>query len=348
MTLPTVTVVVPALNAEPWIEDSLSSIVAQSYPSDSLEVIVVDDGSTDDTAGKATALLRASGLTHAVLTNGASRGPSASRNRGWRHGRGEWIQFLDADDLIEPCKIEAQVGAGHHEAAEVAVVYSTWGRLHETTDGWRPDGITIDPSIGSDPAFDLLRSDNFIATGSQIFRRQWLERVNGYIETYDRIEDVDLLLRIAFADGVFRRLCAPQPLFWYRQRPGSLSRQSGDAFIDGCVRNARQAEHRWRDHGSLEDRQKRLLADIYFDASRHYAGRDHEAFLEAVRDLYRVDPAFVPPRPAALRALSRLVGYVRAEKFAVQYRRFRQHVGGTPSPSDGATKVDATAGASDG
>src|SRR5947208_3206068 len=106
--LPTVSVVVPALNVAEWIGLSLSSVVAQTYPKEQLEIIVVDDGSTDQTMREAQRVLAKSGIAHDVLNNPRRRGPAAARNRGWHRATGSWIQFLDADDLLDPNKIELQ------------------------------------------------------------------------------------------------------------------------------------------------------------------------------------------------------------------------------------------------
>jgi glycosyltransferase involved in cell wall biosynthesis len=324
MPSPRVSVVIPAWNASPWIEETLSSVVTQSLPHSQLEIILVDDGSSDDTVARAERLLAQHDVAYNVVRNPVSLGPSAARNRGWRLGRGEWVQFLDADDLLAPSKIEVQMEAASLAPAEVAAIFSRWARLVDVDGRWEPDAACMMPSIGPDPTFDLLRADNFIATGSQLIRRSWLERVNGYVEAFRLIEDVDLLLRIVIAGGVLRALPAPAPLFWYRQRADSVSGTEADAFIDGCVRNARLAENHWRKHETLTEPRVALLNDVYYRGARHYASRDGRQFQELVRDIYRLDPQFIPDKPGALRLLTRLIGYSAAEMCAVRYRQVRR------------------------
>src|SRR4051794_27367495 len=100
-----VSVVIPMHNAEPWIRATVESVVRQTYARDNIELIVVDDQSTDASAAIVRELIEEHGLNGRIVphdTNGGSGGP---RNAGWREATGEWIQFLDADDLLAPGKL---------------------------------------------------------------------------------------------------------------------------------------------------------------------------------------------------------------------------------------------------
>jgi glycosyltransferase involved in cell wall biosynthesis len=319
-----VSVVIPALNAEEWIEETITSVLDQTYVRSAIEVVVVDDGSTDRTIEIARRVLIGHDVLHSVLVSVGSHGPSAARNRGWRHASSEWIQFLDADDLLHPRKLEVQMAAAQNVDASTAVVFSRWARLLSVSGRWEIDRPGLEPSFGSDPALDAIRDGNFMATGSQIFRRSWLERLNGYNEAYRHIEDVDLLLRLCFAGAGFEAAVSNEPLFLYRQRTGSLSRQDRDDFIDGCVRNARAAEARWSAENALTGARATELAHVYYIAARHYVGRKPARFEALVLDINRVQPGFRPNEPKLLAVLSRLVGYRRAELASVTYRRIKQ------------------------
>ncbi|MDB5086965.1 MAG: hypothetical protein JWR09_959 [Mucilaginibacter sp.] len=98
-----VSVIIPIYNAEPYIEDCISSVLGQTWPN--LEIIIIDDGSTDNSFERANAL-SADNIT--IITQ-ANAGASAARNNGLRHAKGEHIQFLDADDLLSTEKIRAQM-----------------------------------------------------------------------------------------------------------------------------------------------------------------------------------------------------------------------------------------------
>jgi glycosyltransferase involved in cell wall biosynthesis len=326
--VPSVTVVIPAFNARAWIGETLSSVTGQTFPRHRLEIVVVDDGSSDGTAAEAAALLEGCGIAHTVLRNDAPAGPGAARNRGWRHGRGDWIQFLDADDVLDPEKVALQSSFVAGLRSEVGAVFSPWARLVAANGQWLPEDRVVDPAIGDDPVLDVLKADNFLQLGCLLFSRAWLERIGGFEERFRLIEDLDLVLRLLIAGAHLQRMPSPRPLCWYRQHAASLSRRDPEAFIDGCLRNARLAETHWRDQDALTNARAALLADVYFMGARFFADRDGAAFLSLVRDIYRLNPGFLPKAPGSLRLLTRLVGYPQAERCAVQYRRLKQTIRG--------------------
>jgi len=212
MSLPLVSVIIPAYKARDWIEETLAGVLGQTYPHAQLEIILIDDGSTDTTRAVAERALSSSDIEFSLQTI-ANVGPSAARNVGWRAARGEWIQFLDADDLIEPNKIEFQMRAAHETAPHIAAVYSEWGRIVFTAQSWKQADAWVMPDLMRDPLRALLGSNNHIATGSQLFRRAWLERVGGYNPAYDLIEDVDLHLRMVMGGGDFVPRARDNPCF---------------------------------------------------------------------------------------------------------------------------------------
>ena len=326
MNPPLVTVVVPAFNAETWISESLASITAQSYPRDCIDVIVVDDGSTDRTVDTAKDALHASGIAHTIVGNLSSTGPSAARNRGWRAGRGQWVQFLDADDRLHPTKIELQARAASTASTDVAALHSPWAQLILNEGRWTVGSTWTPREPGADPMIELLRADNFMQLGCLLFSRKWLERVNGFDETIRFVEDVDLLLRLMMSGAALAPVASAEPLSWYRQHPASLSKSDDRRLVDGCVRNARLVERHWRAGNELTPRRAAAIAAVYFGAARFLSSRDRDGFEKLVGDIYRLDPNFVPEGPRALRILTRLFGYPRAERCAVQYRRLKRSI----------------------
>jgi glycosyltransferase involved in cell wall biosynthesis len=321
---PLVSVVIPALNARPWIEETLQSVIGQTHPKASLEVVVIDDGSTDATAKLAADVLARSGLRHVVLRNDSSAGPSAARNRGWRSSNGGWIQFLDADDLLEPTKIERQARQAATATAETAALFSPWGHLTSSGGGdWNCGGI-VAPKVSVDPLREVLHGANFIATGSLLFARSWIERVEGYNESYRLVEDIDLLMRLIMSGATLCEAPSERPLFWYRGHAASLSRENHGAFVHACLRNLRAAEAYWRETLGLTRIRAEFLAESYFFLARFFAEHDPAQFESLLDAIYTLNPDFVPIRPLALKRASQIVGYRRAEQLAIRYRRVKR------------------------
>ena len=107
MSEPSISVVIPAYNARSTIERSLQSVANQSLKA--TEVIVIDDASTDDTIAKVREFSTTSEMIIRILQSEQNAGPGSARNRGWDNSTGEFIAFLDADDVWHPQKLEIQV-----------------------------------------------------------------------------------------------------------------------------------------------------------------------------------------------------------------------------------------------
>jgi glycosyltransferase involved in cell wall biosynthesis len=113
----TVSVIVPALNAENFIEKALQSLQAQSYKD--LEIILVDNGSTDQTLSIMEKF--AEEQSRVIVISELRKGSAYARNAGLMHASGDWVQFLDADDVLGPNKIENQVLLGLQQEANIVV-----------------------------------------------------------------------------------------------------------------------------------------------------------------------------------------------------------------------------------
>ena len=316
-----VSIIIPTHNVSEWIAETLATVLTQSFPKERIEIIVVDDGSSDNTCEIVRAILDVQDMMFQVISI-VQGGPSRARNIGWKASTGQWLQFLDGDDLLHPSKIEKQVLAAS-EFSSAAVVYSSWARYTCSFSEWTCKELVL-PSIGSEAPVDLICSGNFIATGSQLFSRRWIEKVGGFDEKYRLIEDVDLLVRIAIYGGQFLFVPSIEPLFYYRQRNGSLSRTSTADFVDACVRNASKVEEYCRSTKRLTQYATKTLAGVYFYGCRFYAEFDINKFDRLVERINCLLPSFIPEGSSSMRILSRLLGYRQAELFAVGYRRFRR------------------------
>jgi glycosyltransferase involved in cell wall biosynthesis len=138
---PTISVVIPTFNRGPWLAETVASVLAQTLPP--LEVLIVDDGSTDDTPGVCAHFPRP-----VRYIRQENAGVAAARNRGSAEARGEWLAFLDSDDLWTPDKLEVQLAAMDRVRAE----WSITGCEMMDVEGRRLSGIQ-----GFERAFPVFR-----------------------------------------------------------------------------------------------------------------------------------------------------------------------------------------------
>lgn len=215
---PLVSVIIPAYNAAAFVEAAVRSALAQTYRH--LEVIVVDDGSRDETAALVEAI--ADEDDRVTLLRQRNAGVAAARNRAIEHASGVYIAPLDADDRWHPMKLEREVARLEAGGPDMGMVYSWWLTVNEE------GGVTnvTTPLCIEGDVHECLVWINFIGAASvPVFRRSALEQVGYYDPTLrarggQGCEDWDLTLRVAeqFEVGV-----VPAYLTEYRVVVGSMS-----------------------------------------------------------------------------------------------------------------------------
>jgi glycosyltransferase involved in cell wall biosynthesis len=318
--LPLVSVVVPMHNAGDRIAATLRSVVGQTYTE--LELVLVDDGSTDDTRVAAARALSGCPLRWSLIEV-PNQGPSRARNLGWRAAQGQLIQFLDDDDEIDPDKIRLQVDwiAGRSSAA--AMVYSAWADRNAEIPG---AGLVRRPRYVDWQIHDVIRSDGFFHLSSGLLRRHWLETVSGFDERLWLIEDVDLQIRILAAGGTFQEAECARPLFFYNRRPGSLSQSDPVAFADACVRNAKLVHCIAAETRQLHPDLVAAVCDVYRGAISTYAQSDLSRFDAAYREFRSLFPGAALQDGGKVRYFVPLMGERRAELLRGTVRRMRRLV----------------------
>jgi glycosyltransferase involved in cell wall biosynthesis/peptidoglycan/xylan/chitin deacetylase (PgdA/CDA1 family)/SAM-dependent methyltransferase len=208
---PSVSIVIPAYNAGQTLAATLASV--EQLATADWEAIVIDDGSTDDTASIIAD--RAACNQRIVSVQGEHRGVSAARNAGILRARGEWVIFLDADDRLPPHHLERLLAAAS-SAPDATLVHAGWRRL--APDGRLLSAFPAEPL--ADPFATCSRMCPF-AIHSAMTRRTALEEIGGFDETLSICEDWDLWQRLARAGARF--VAAPDHLVDVRMRPGSVS-----------------------------------------------------------------------------------------------------------------------------
>lgn len=197
--MPKVSVIIPTYNRAVLLRSAINSVLSQSY--EDYEIIVVDDGSTDDTE-KIVNELSTDKLRYVYQEN---KGRSAARNYGIKLARGEYVAFLDSDDTFTPSKLEFQVQILDYNPC-YGLVYSYAKIIDENGDylnaqyegnlsGW------IYPDL-------LFIRNNVITTPTVMVRARILAELGGFDESMDICEDLDLWCRIAREYQV-KQICQP-------------------------------------------------------------------------------------------------------------------------------------------
>jgi len=208
-----VSVIIPAYNGDRYIKDAIAGILAQTYTD--YEIIVVDDGSTDNTPQ----IVQQYGDQIKYFSQ-ANQGVAASRNLGLTVAEGEYISFLDQDDIFLSHKLASQVALLEQDAS-LGMVNSGWqivdlhGAVQAAVEPWKQiPNLTMADVIIWKPVF----------LGAMLFRRSWLERTAGFDTSLEQTPDVDLVIRLAAigctADWV------KQTTVQYRQHQANASKNT--------------------------------------------------------------------------------------------------------------------------
>lgn len=214
-----IAVVIPAFNASRFLGVTLDSLRSQTHAP--TEVIVVDDGSTDDTV----AIARRMG---ARVVSQPQRGPGAARNRGIREATATWIAFCDADDWFAPNKLERQLHSVKHLGAQ-CIASDAWVVEGDTVVRCKNSRRVVPAAITLD---ELLRSNPVICS-TVLARRDAIDQAGMFDESPELIatEDYDLWLRMAVREPI---AYLDEPLTFYRAHAGSLGANS--RFLKGIDR----------------------------------------------------------------------------------------------------------------
>lgn len=189
--MPAVSVVVPAFGVSQYIRETLESIFAQTFPS--FEVLVVNDGSPDTPELEQTLQPYENRIVYLKQVNS---GPSSARNLGIRNARGEYIAFLDGDDLWEPSFLASQLELLKSESFDLVYCDTTLTGLSPRA-GQRL--MQFHPSTGPCTVEALIEHRCAVFTSTVVARRSAITAVGGFDERFRRSEDFHLWARMAIA-----------------------------------------------------------------------------------------------------------------------------------------------------
>jgi len=263
-----ISIVIPCFNASGTLRATVESVFAQRVE---LEIVVVDDGSTDDSLG----IARGFGTALRTFT-GPNRGVSAARNRGIAETTGEWIIFLDADDLLLPGTISKRLDAAEQSGADVVVC--NWIADERLRDGGSMDWakVNADPEIA-------FASGIWAPPGALMYRRGIVDKIGGFREEEEMMvsEDQCFLFEAAFHGARFAH--ADHNGMYYRISTGSLSRRNPAQNLRSWFASARFIEDCWRSRGPLTGPQRKVCAHNYDVIARAHFWSGHPDYFKAVR-----------------------------------------------------------------
>ncbi len=325
---PLVSILIPAHNAEPYLAPTLRSALAQTWPQK--EIIIVEDGSRDATLEVA----RSFEPEGVRVIHQVNSGAAAARNRAFQESHGQFVQYLDADDLLAPEKIEQQVRRLQSEPPG-AVAAGRWGRFHgDPAQAW----FVPEPFWKDLPPVDWLvgcwERLSMMHPAAWLVHRATVEQAGSWDETLSLNDDGEFFCRVVLAAS---RVCfCPGAVSYYRSGlPGSLSRSRSEAAWDSALR-------------ALQGNRRALLAREDSRRTRHALALQ---FQSLVYDAYPDSPRVVRlaqaevaalggcdmpcPGGPVFRAAARFLGWRssrRLQRLSAQFplwHRFRRLLGGS-------------------
>jgi glycosyltransferase involved in cell wall biosynthesis len=253
---PLVSILIPAFNAERWIRPALQSALGQTWPRK--EVIVVDDGSTDETL----AIARQFECDGVCVATQENQGAAATRNRALSLSRGDYIQWLDSDDILAPDKIASQMRVAGGCGSPRTLLSSSWGRfLHRY---YRAEFTPTDLWCDLSPVEWLLRrmkQNLYMQTATWLVSRELTEAAGPWDTRLLADDDCEYFCRVLLeSDGT--RFVPEAKVYYRASGPGSLG------YIG---RSKRKLEAQWLSINlhigylrSLEDSERTRAACVKF------------------------------------------------------------------------------------
>lgn len=317
-----VSVIIPCFNAASWLPATLRSVTAQRGVD--LDIVVVDDGSTDGSSEVVREVCPAARL---IRTD--NYGASAARNRGTAEARGSFLQYLDADDILASNKLTQQVDALERSGADVA--YGDWQRLVEHNPGEYSNGEVVRREMEGPPDIALF-TWFWSPPAAYLFRRGIVEAVGSWNCNLPIIQDARFALDCALRGARF--VYCPGLMAFYREHTtNSLSRRDQPAFVRDCLINALEVKQCWEERQPLSDSRRGALAEVLHYVATASCGKDAKTFDTACAALGEVAGRYTPMNGRNLsKMVFQLLGYRRAVKFLFfcrsHVRRRRPQAGG--------------------
>ncbi len=268
-----VSVVIPTYNRGDTIKKSIDSVLAQIYKN--LEVIVVDDGSTDNTQDVVESYVDPK-VRYVKLPK--NRGANVARNTGIKRAKGEFIAFLDSDDRWEPEKISKQMEVYENSSDDIKVVYCGEDMQSDKGNRFYMPEKWVNPKEGD--VFRPLLRGNFVGTVSLLVKKECFEEVGYFDEELPRAQDWDMALRLA-KEFKFKLVDEPLVTVYYSQ--DSIS-SDYEALANALEKLFDKHRKNFMSNKDIFSSHHFWLASVYFTL------REWDKGIEYIRKAYTLKP----------------------------------------------------------
>lgn len=300
-----VSVIIPVYNAEKYIEATINSVLQQTYPKELIEIVIVNDGSTDNTSE----ILKRYEKQYKIIHT-ENRGVSYARNIGLKNATGYFIQYLDSDDLLEYNKIEIQVSALIENEADVA--YGNWQKFIEI-DNSISISKTIERQIEGDEEIALF-TYFWCPPAAILYSRKIVEKIGPWKQWLPIIQDARYFLDAALHKAKF--VYTDENVALYREdNPNSLSKREREFAID-CLKNCVDILSIWRIKYGEKSPRANAICLCLLNVTTKFRNSSSLYYGYSLKKLLKINPNFVPAHKGFLRQMSLCFGYKTAEFFA--------------------------------
>ena len=272
-----VTVVIPVYNGSRYLRESINSVLAQTFQD--YEIVCVDDGSTDDSVS----LLQEYGQRIRVVRQDNS-GQSAARNAGVKLARGEYIAFLDQDDVWYPSKVQNQLAVLDAEP-DVVLVHCNFDRIDERGEMLERGAGMIERTSALGSSMGQLIGEALIFPSAMMIRKEGYERIGGFHHALQGFEDFDLIARLK-EQGRF--VMVEERGMAYRMHGSGFTRTGGIHVIRSRETFLRRMQTLYRGDRNKQAIVKNMLADCYSDWGIHdvRSGHTQEARAKLLQSIW--------------------------------------------------------------
>ena len=312
-----VSVVTPTYNRKNMMLRAVESVWEQTYRP--IEMIVVDDGSTDGTeeiAKNFNDKITKDPFFTFIYVKQKNQGPEMARNKGIKLSRGQYIRFLDSDDWLSPEATKNQMAILIKTGAEVC--YGNWqDRFADKND---KDMISLSAGEMSDPIESLL-AHKWCPPFCYLMKKKTAIESGGWRKGYKGIDDHDWILRIAYTGARFVHL--NKDVGYYCQHSGMRISRDDKATWNLSLKKIIFNSIEWLDKNNAwtEERREALAMSLFYHARRFHKSNNKQQFQECISKLEQIAPYYRPPG-FIYPYLTPLVGYDLAETI----RQFFRHL----------------------